>query len=99
MGQKTAPDPISTAATMAAPPAVSQTTPTASGGPASRIDDVPATWRAGLRKTGSADIVCPLPTSERSDGDKLSRSSSVSWGPPTRANTITVRNAFGLLSF
>lgn len=96
-GQKTAVDSISTAAT-ATLPAMSQTTPASSAVSTSRIEDAPATWRAGLRKTGSADIVCPPSMTERSDGDKLSRSSSVSWGPPGRANTISVRDSSEFLS-
>lgn len=51
----------------------------------SRIDDAPAMWRAGLRKTGSADIVCPTSSiTERTEVDKLPRSSSISWSAPLK---------------
>lgn len=95
VGQKPAPDSTAAAVTSATTSpsgqsTISQTISPIIPSPASRIDDAPAMWRAGLRKTGSADIVCPTSVTERNDSDKLSRSSSVSWGPPTRANTIAV---------
>ena len=56
----------------------------------SKAEIDPATWRAGLRKTGSSSAVPDSAGSKDKDFDKLARSASSPWLAPERRQEVSV---------